>query len=293
MYSAFLADDEFVVIKGRLRAIDWEGLQVEVLGYAEDGYEALEKISRLQPDIVLIDIRMNKKNGLEVMRRVTQEYDCAFIIFSGYAEFDYAKEALQMNAVDYLIKPVDVPEIEKSIKKAQKYVDKCKKSYNSEHTIKQDWLLSILNGIPPADSVFPEKHHFEMISVRFDGDKWSTVDQSAFSSIWSYTNMGSESITLRRGNERLSLIASSTEQYAQMADEYITSMLKKRTGEYAGTFYWGKGSIVSSTEDIVKSYLEATDAVEICEFFGEQRFHDEDINNKQLKLPIAKMGFVP
>lgn len=281
MYTAFLADDEFVVIKGLLKSIDWEGLQTEVLGYAEDGCEALEKISRLQPDIVLIDIRMPRKNGLEVMRRITQEYDCAFIIFSGYAEFDYAKEALQMNAIDYLIKPVDVPEIEMSIKKAQQFVDKCKNSRNSEYTIKQDWLLSVLNGMMPVNSVFADKEYFEMISVRFDSDKLSVVDQSSFSSVWTYNNMGSESITLRRGNERLSLIASSTVQHAQMADDYIVSMLGEKVNEYPVAFYWGKGSIVSRIEDIEKSYLEATDAVEICEFFGEQRAHDEETDNEQ------------
>ena len=61
MYRLFLADDEFKVINGMLRSIDWEKLQSEVVGYAQDGEEAMEKINRLQPDIILTDIRMPKK----------------------------------------------------------------------------------------------------------------------------------------------------------------------------------------------------------------------------------------
>ena len=70
MYRIFLADDEFKVINGMLRSIDWEKLQSEVVGYAQDGEEAMEKINRLQPDIILTDIRMPKKSGLEVMEQM-------------------------------------------------------------------------------------------------------------------------------------------------------------------------------------------------------------------------------
>ena len=92
----------------------------------------MEKINRLQPDIILTDIRMPKKSGLEVMEQMESEYPCAFIIFSGYTEFEYAKKALQMKAVDYLIKPVNLCEIEASICKAQKQIEQMKAAAEQE-----------------------------------------------------------------------------------------------------------------------------------------------------------------
>ncbi|MBE3579873.1 MAG: response regulator, partial [Caldanaerobacter subterraneus] len=60
----FIADDEVEVVEGILTLIDWKGNGIELVGYAMDGEEALYKIKSLKPDIVLIDIRMPKLDGL-------------------------------------------------------------------------------------------------------------------------------------------------------------------------------------------------------------------------------------
>ena len=143
MYKIFLADDEFKVITGLLRSIRWEDLNSEVIGYSQDGEDALEKILRLRPDVVMIDIQMPKKNGLEVMERVLEIYHCAFIIFSGYTEFEYAKKALQLQAVDYLIKPVNISEIECSIQKAQQALEQLLRSPSPHQEARRLSLIHI------------------------------------------------------------------------------------------------------------------------------------------------------
>ena len=118
MYTVYIADDEGKVISGLINRVHWDALDASVIGYAKDGSEAAERIAELNPDIVITDILMPGQTGLQLMDRLKETCDAVFIIFSAYSEFEYAREALQMDAVDYLIKPANISEIEATIKKA-------------------------------------------------------------------------------------------------------------------------------------------------------------------------------
>ena len=118
MYTVFIADDEGKVINGLINRIHWDALEASVIGYAKDGLEAETRILELNPDIVITDILMPGLTGLQLMDNLKGKCDAVFIIFSAYSEFEYAREALQMDAVDYLIKPVNISEIEVTIKRA-------------------------------------------------------------------------------------------------------------------------------------------------------------------------------
>ena len=120
MYTVFIADDESKVINGLINRIHWDILDTCVVGYSKNGREAEEKILELKPNIVITDIFMPGQTGLQLMEKLKGRCDAVFIIFSAYSEFEYAREAMQMDAVDYLIKPVNISEIEDTIKKRQK-----------------------------------------------------------------------------------------------------------------------------------------------------------------------------
>lgn len=108
----------------------------------------------------MIDIQMPKKTGLEVMERVLEIYHCAFIIFSGYTEFEYAKKALQLQAVDYLIKPVNISEIECSIQKAQQALEQLRRSPSPHQEARREWVEAVLDGSVPVHSPFPSAKNF-------------------------------------------------------------------------------------------------------------------------------------
>lgn len=119
MYNLFIVDDEQTVIDGLTNCIDWQNHNVQVCGYASDGNTAYDSIIRLKPDIVITDIRMPGITGLDLIDRVNAVCsDIKFIVFSGYSEFEHAKHALRSNAVDYLVKPVPIEELVKSVTKA-------------------------------------------------------------------------------------------------------------------------------------------------------------------------------
>lgn len=120
MYSVLLADDEPIIIKGLKKMIRWEALNCMIIGEACDGDEAIAKVRRFKPDILVTDISMPNKTGIEIIKILKEEeLDTKVIFLSAYREFSYAREAVKYGAVDYLLKPLDQQELEKTVLKAE------------------------------------------------------------------------------------------------------------------------------------------------------------------------------
>jgi len=106
LYKVLLVDDEADVREGLVQEIDWEQCGFTVVGTAENGKEAMELADRLEPDIVITDISMPFKNGLQLSEWLREHYPLVkIVILTGYDEFDYARQALQLSVDDYLLKP--------------------------------------------------------------------------------------------------------------------------------------------------------------------------------------------
>ena len=120
MYRVLLADDEQIVLRGLMKSIHWEQLDCQVAACSASGEEAFRLAMELKPDIVITDIKMPGKTGLELIRELKEAgLNAAFLVFSGYNEFDFAKEALRLETVDYLLKPMNIEEIEQAIQRAK------------------------------------------------------------------------------------------------------------------------------------------------------------------------------
>lgn len=112
MYKVLIVDDEPSIREGMTTLIEWEEYGFEVCGTAANGREALAKADELEPDLMLVDIRMPGINGLELIERIREKgSDCHFLILSGFSDFDYAKKAIGFRVDGYLLKPVDEKEL--------------------------------------------------------------------------------------------------------------------------------------------------------------------------------------
>lgn len=112
MIEVIIVDDEPMIREGLQTLIDWESHGFEVAAIAKDGRDALRKYEQIQPQLMIVDIRMPVMDGLQLIRKLReQDEHLHFIILSGYAEFEYARQAMSINVEGYLLKPVDEDEL--------------------------------------------------------------------------------------------------------------------------------------------------------------------------------------
>ncbi len=106
MFKVLLCDDEPLVLIGLQSMISWSEYGLEVCGTARNGEKAIESIDKEKPDIVVADIKMPVKSGLEVAEYCKNKYgdDIQFIILTGFEELEYLKQAIKLSVVDYLMK---------------------------------------------------------------------------------------------------------------------------------------------------------------------------------------------
>lgn len=125
MLRLAIIDDEEETRQIMVNFIDWETYGITVIGEASDGLVAYDLINSQRPDIVLIDIQMPGMTGLEVLERIRAEDNIspAFIIMSGYDDFEFARKALSLAAVDYLLKPFRPDDVIKAIQKSIKHLE--------------------------------------------------------------------------------------------------------------------------------------------------------------------------
>ncbi|MGG4107624.1 response regulator [Paenibacillus lautus] len=103
--SLCIIDDIKSVVEG-LTAMNWEEQGIRVAGVSSNGEEGLKLINGLRPDLVITDIRMPIMDGLSMLRLVLEENPgCKVILISGYADFEYAQQAVQLGAFDFVVKP--------------------------------------------------------------------------------------------------------------------------------------------------------------------------------------------
>lgn len=107
MYSVFLVEDEIVIRDGVKNSFPWEQYGFAYVGDAADGEMALPLIKQTKPDVLITDIRMPFMDGIELSRMVKRELpDTRIIIISGYDDFTYAQEAIQIGVDNYVLKPI-------------------------------------------------------------------------------------------------------------------------------------------------------------------------------------------
>jgi len=174
-YSVLLVDDEEEVFQVMMKKLDWEKMGFQVAGYARNGMEALEMAEIYQPDIVMTDIKMPYMDGLTLCRKLKEMYEkVKVIIFSGFDEFEYAKEAIKIEAEEYILKPVNSDELCEVFQRVKNNLDKeldekrniekLKKYYqDSLPMMKEGFYTALLDGRIPDHQI--EKY---MINYQVD-----------------------------------------------------------------------------------------------------------------------------
>jgi len=124
MITMLLVEDESFERTSLATCVDWELIGVEIVGEAANGSQGLAKVLELKPDIVLTDVKMPVLDGIEMSRRIrTVAPDVKILFFSSYDDFEYAKQAIDLNISAYLMKPVNEMELLRVVKKVAEEIN--------------------------------------------------------------------------------------------------------------------------------------------------------------------------
>ncbi|WP_058301822.1 response regulator transcription factor [Gorillibacterium timonense] len=128
MYNVLVVDDEERITEGMELLIDWKQFGFRIIGTAGDGLTALDFMQRNPVDLLVTDIRMPEMDGLELINALRSSGSrTRVMILSGYGDFQYAKKAIAYGVNDYLLKPVEVDELGRSLLKLKSELDEERK----------------------------------------------------------------------------------------------------------------------------------------------------------------------
>ena len=186
MYKLLIVDDEPTVRTGLRAYYDWNSLDIEVIGEADDGDVALEMIEREPPDLILTDVRMPSMDGITLSRLVSERFPRSKIVFvSGHDDAEYLKSALQVSAVDYIFKPVNLQELNEVIRRVvadldseraerQRDEDAKDKLRESMPLLREKFLMSLISGIAPKQQL-RERLEFLGLDLPVEAPYWVIV----------------------------------------------------------------------------------------------------------------------
>ncbi len=299
LYKVILVDDEEEVREAIRKRINWEEIGFCVVGTAENGEDALELAETLEPDVVMTDIQMPFMDGLTMLRKFKEKIpDIRSVIFSGYDDFEYAKEAIRLEAEEYILKPVDADELRKiftRIKarldekiKQRRNVELLSKYYEESRPMMKDQLIiGLLEG---------RELQFDLERYQIDFD---FKIESAFYCVGAFriTPLAEGGETLNKNLMAVSLKQivierfrgildvealvyldtvcimarlKSTDQYSRFVEE-MDKICKIAHKSLMANVSAGIGRVYGSAESIHTSFLEAKDAFHHRIFVGENQ----------------------
>ncbi len=184
LYHVLLADDEDEIRAGISRKINWEELGFTLVGEAENGAEALELCEQLRPDVVLTDIKMPFMDGLELCRNLKQSLPAAkIIVFSGFYDFEYARQAVSSGVFEYIMKPINATELKDVLTRLREKLDHerlekrdmeaLRRQYEESLPILRELFYTrLLDGRIPSDEITERALRF---GIELSTQNWTTV----------------------------------------------------------------------------------------------------------------------
>lgn len=186
MLKVVIVEDEDMIRQGLRYTFDWLELDCCVVGDAADGIEGIETIRRMQPDLVMTDIRMPGMSGFDMIEKASQYCSFYSIILTGYSEFEEAKRAIELNVFDYLLKPIDEDALKNSIQKLQRHLKQVTSMLND---IRTQHLPSVrepeyfreldakkMNYYVMETIRYLHKHYEEQVTIKMVAEKFHVSD---------------------------------------------------------------------------------------------------------------------
>ena len=184
MLKVFLVEDESIVREGLKNNIPWQEYGYQFMGEASDGEMALPMIRKIQPHVLIADIKMPFMDGLALSQIVTQEIpDIKIIIISGYDEFEYAQQAIRVGVERYLLKPITKGTLRKVLMEIREKIETEQEQKNYLETFQNEmreyedysrrsFLEKVFGGVFSVQQIYEEA---AKVSLDLDGPCYNIV----------------------------------------------------------------------------------------------------------------------
>ena len=148
MYRVMLIDDEPSARNLMKASIDWSELEMEVVGEAASGIEAINIIDDIKPDIAFVDISMPFMNGMEFTEIATKRYpELSIIIMTAFDDFEYARKCVSLPVFDYILKPFVRAEVQETLLKLKNKLDSSVKKQKDEEEFEPTAVEQVMKYI--------------------------------------------------------------------------------------------------------------------------------------------------
>ncbi|MBE9915106.1 response regulator [Paenibacillus donghaensis] len=288
-----LADDEWIIRDGIANKIDWSSLGIKIAGAAENGEEALGILKKESVDILVTDILMPQMDGIRLAEEARKLHpNIKIIILSGYEEFEFAKRALELSVMKYLLKPFTRKELEEAVLQARGEVESMRKVEEHLQTalstleksfplLRERYLsLWVAGKITPSD--IPARlqtihlkllgRHFAVMITELD-DIESIPSESAVNKellpvvvsneIERFMGDYGKGITFHGDHDRIVTIVHDLQEEAPDERFEWAEKLKQHIQDKFGiTVSVGVGGLKEGYEGVADSYKEALEAIE-------------------------------
>lgn len=269
METVFIADDELSIREGLKCIINWEEAGFTLCGEASNGKDALDRILAMQPSLVMLDVKMPKIHGTEVIRLAREAgYQGKCIILSGYSDFKYAQEAIKNGVSLYLTKPLDEDELYAAVREIKELLSAEKQQYRHLSSYKAKAksivLRELLTDTLDTPLTIEDIEHFHLqadsyqVVICEDFHKHSASAPYTFAdllnvinrenNIYEHLEINSKDIVLLKGSHGL-----------RKLDDFLEHYQKRpfQDGSPMESMFLTYGRPVINTQDIHLSYEDA------------------------------------
>lgn len=291
MYKLIFADDEKLVRSKISQTVDWESAGFSLVGCCSNGHEVMELVEKELPDLVILDINMPFISGLEAARQIRHSSSRIRLVFlTGYTEFEYAKQAVELNVFKYLVKPVDAQELLSVLREVRTALDEENSQIRkmaelmtfyrqNQEMLAQDLLSDSARRDAIYDRVrayglnWSRDTYFQVAAFSVDslgyGANWKAGDDKAM--LFALCNVTSE--LAQEAKLGLACVCRSTVIFIGYCDseanfslrmqEFVESILRLVKKQLQFSVSAGLGNLCKGCAQIAASCAEATRAVEL------------------------------
>lgn len=287
MYSVLIVDDEPHIREELKYILDWEAIGFSICGEASDGEDSLQMLLSLQPDLILMDIRLPKMQGLQVMKVAReQNFKGHFIIISGCSDFKYAQEAIRYSVDAYFTKPIDKDGLFEVIQKIKQSLDRENRRADSMELLKHKARHVILRELVTGEydtSVVLSPEDMDDLELRADTYQvviCENFSQTAESPVYSFadllkvTNREEHTFSYFEEDGKHIILLKGTYALNRFNDflDHYHGATPPQAGSPMDTFFLAYGRPVQAPYDIPLSYEDARRLI-IRRFFCGQGQH--------------------